>query len=59
MPIKRVKMKISKNIKMSFFLISQGSLNPKIRFLAQLAYRDTDRHTRKAGILTKYFYIKL
>ena len=28
-------MKISKNKKMRFFLMFQGSLNPKIRFLAQ------------------------
>ena len=35
MPIKSVKMKISKNKKIGFFLMSQGSLNPKIRFLGQ------------------------
>ena len=35
MPIKSVKMKISKNKKMRFFLMFQGSLNPKIRFLTQ------------------------
>ena len=36
MPIKSVKMKISKKRKKHiFFLISQGSLNPKIRFLGQ------------------------
>ena len=35
MPIKSVKMEISKNIKMRLFLMSQGSLNPKIRFLGQ------------------------
>ena len=35
MPIKSVKMKISKNKKTSFFLMSQGSLDPKIRFLGQ------------------------
>ena len=28
-------MKISKNKKMRFFLMSQGSFNPKIRFLGQ------------------------
>ena len=28
-------MKISKNKKIRFFLMSQGSLNPKIRFLVQ------------------------
>ena len=48
MPIKSVKMK-----KMRFFLISQGSLNPKIRFLAQKLWSvarvqtHTDRQTRK------------
>ena len=35
MSIKSVKMKISKNKKMSFFLMSQRSLNPKNRFLGQ------------------------
>ena len=35
MPIKSVKMKISKNKKMRFFLMSQGSLDPKISFLSQ------------------------
>ena len=35
MPIKRVKIKISKNKKMCFFLMFQGSLDPKIRFLGQ------------------------
>ena len=49
MPIKSVKMKISKNKKMSFFLISQGSLNPKIRVLGQKTYYvarlQTDTHT--------------
>ena len=52
MPIKSVKMKISKNKKMLFFLISQGSLNPKIRFLGQKVWpvargrtdAKTDRH---------------
>ena len=42
-------MKISKNKKMRFFLMSQGSLNPKIRFLGQkvcpVARGRTDRHT--------------
>ena len=42
-------MKISKNKKMRFFLISQGSLNPKIRFLGQkmcsVARLQTDTHT--------------
>ena len=35
MPIKGVEMTISKKIKMRFFLKSQGSCNPKIRFLDQ------------------------
>ena len=49
MPIKSVKMKISKNKKMPFCLMSQGSLDPKIRFLGQkvcsVARVQTDRHT--------------
>ena len=49
MPIKSVKMKISKNKKMCFFLMSQGSLNPKIRFLGQkmwpVARSQTHRRT--------------
>ena len=48
MPIKSVKMKISKNKKMRFFLMSQGSLDPKIRFLSQkvcsVARVQTDTH---------------
>ena len=44
MPIKSVKMKK----KMRFFLMSQGSLNPKIRFLAQKMYSVAiDTQTRK------------
>ena len=36
MPIKSVKMKILKNKKKNlYFLMSQGSLNPKIRLLGQ------------------------
>ena len=42
-------MKISKNKKMRFFLMSQGSLNPQIRFLGQkmwpVARSQTHRHT--------------
>ena len=42
-------MKISKNKKMRFFLLSQGSLDPKIRFLGQkmcsVARLRTDRQT--------------
>ena len=49
MPIKSVKMKISKNKQMCFFLMSQGSLDPKIRFIGQkvcsVARVQTDRHT--------------
>ena len=49
MPIKSVKMKISKNKKMRFFLMSQGSLDPKIRFIGQkvcsVARVHTDRQT--------------
>ena len=49
MPIKSVKMKISKNKKMRFFLMSQGSLNPKIRFQGQkvwpVARSQTDGRT--------------
>ena len=49
MPIKSLKMKISKNKKMRFFLMSQGSLDPKIRFIGQkvcsVARVQTDRHT--------------
>ena len=48
MPIKSVKMKMSKNKKMRFFLMSQGSLNPRIRFLGQklwsVARVQRDRH---------------
>ena len=49
MPIKSVKMKISKNKKMRFFLMSQGSLDPKIRFIGQkvcsVAREQTDKRT--------------
>merc|ERR1711923_604721 len=49
MPIKSVKIKISKNKKMRFFLISQGPFHPKIRFLGQkvcpVARPQTDGHT--------------
>ena len=51
MPLKSVKMKISKNKKMRFFLMFQGSLNPKIRYLGQkvcpVARWQTHRHTWK------------
>ena len=49
MPIKSIKIKIPKNKKAHFFLMSQGSLDPKIRFLGQkvcsVARVQTDRHT--------------
>ena len=49
MHIKSVKMKSSKNKKMRFFLMSQGSLNPKIRLLSQkvcpVSCLHTDGHT--------------
>ena len=62
MPIKSVKMKISKNKKMRFFLISQGSLNPKIRFLAQKLWsvarvqrhRQTDTKETTVGTLSGF-----
>ena len=42
-------MKISKKEKKKFFLMSQGSFNPKIRFLGQkvcsVPREHTDRHT--------------
>ena len=51
MPIKSVKIKISKNKIMRFFLMSKGSFNPKIRFLGQKVYPvarvHTDRHTHR------------
>ena len=47
--MKSVKMKISKNKKMSFFLMSQEPLDPKIRFLGRwvcpVARGQTDRNT--------------
>merc|ERR1711923_427382 len=50
MPIKSLNMKISKNTKMPFFLISQGLLTPKIMFLGQklcsvARIQRHDRHT--------------
>ena len=51
MPIKSVKMKILKNNKMRFFLMSQGSFNPEIRFLGQnvcpVARSQTDTQTHR------------
>ena len=47
--VKSVKMQISKNKNMCIFLMSQVSLNSKIRFLSQkvcpVARSQTDRHT--------------
>ena len=58
MPIKSVKIKISKNKKMRFFLMFQGSLDPKIRFLGQkvssVALVQTDRQTRKWILRTPF-----
>ena len=49
MAIKSGKMTISKNKKMRFFIMSQGSVNPKIRFLGQkvcsVARLQTDTQT--------------
>ena len=48
-------MKISKSKKMRFFLMSQGSLNPKIRFLGQnmcsvaWLHTHTQTHTKVTG----------
>ena len=52
-------MKISKNKKMRFFLMSQGSFNPKIRFLGQkmcpVARSRTDGQTHRQtdGVTTE------
>ena len=60
MPIKSVKIKISKNKKMRFFLISQGSLNPKIRVLGQKVCpaargrTDTQTDTHKSDYLSGF-----
>ena len=45
MPIKSVKMKISKNKKMRFFLMPQGSFNQKIKFLDQKVCPVARAHT--------------
>ena len=51
MPIKSLKTEISKNKKMRFFLMSQGSFHPKIRFLSQkvcpVACLHTDKQTHR------------
>ena len=52
---KNVKMENSKNKKKCFFLMSQGSLNPKIRFLDQtvcpVAREQTDRRNKFASVI--------
>ena len=52
MLIMSVKMTISKNKKMRFLLMSQGSLNPKIKFLGQkvcsVARERIDTHTHES-----------
>ena len=60
MPIKSVKMKISKNKKMHFFLMSQGSFDPKIRFLGQKVCPVACSHTdnRQTNTQTKFMYYK-
>ena len=51
-------MKISKNKKMSFFIISHGSLNPKVRFLGQKVcavargHTDTQTHSKVTTVDT-------
>ena len=54
MPIKSVKMKIFKNKKMCFFLMSQGLINPKIRFLGQkmLPVARAQTHTQTDRVTT-------
>ena len=51
-------MKISKKKKMRFFLMSQGSLNPKIRFLGQnmcsVARRQTHTKVTTVGTLSGF-----
>ena len=63
MPIKSVKMKISKNKKMRFFLMSQGSLNPKIRFLGQkvcsVARTQTDKPLKTPKMTLKMSFFKI
>ena len=56
MTIKSVKMKISNNKQMRFFLMSQGSFYPKIRFLGQkvcpVACLQTHTHTQTDRVTT-------
>ena len=58
MSIKSVKMKISKNKKKCFFLMSQGSFNQKIRFLGQkvcpVAHGHTDTKVNTEGTLSGF-----
>ena len=53
MPIKIGKMKISKNKKMRFFLMSQGSFNQKIRFLSQKVYPVARSHAHTDRVTTE------
>ena len=65
MNIKSVKMKIKKNKKMHFFLISQGSLNPKIRFIGRkvcsVARVQTDTNVNTEDTLSGFqeFFLQL
>ena len=55
MPVKSVKMKISKNKKMRFFHISHGSFNPKIRSsktVISSSRTETQRHTKVTTVGT-------
>ena len=59
-------MKISKNKKIRFFLMSQGSLDPKIRFIGQKVcyvarvqtHRHTDRHESEYRGLFSIFFLQ-
>ena len=65
MPIKSVKIEISKNKKIRFFLMSQGSINPKIRFPGQkmcpVAREQTDTKVTTVGTLSGFqeFFLQL
>ena len=56
-------MKISENKKMRFFLMSQGSLDPKIRFIGQKVcsvasvqtHRQTDKKVNTEDTLSGFF----
>ena len=65
MTIKWVKIKISKDKKMRLFLMSQGSLNPEIRFLGQkmcsVARVQTDTKVNTEDTLSGFqeFFVQL